>query len=126
MDELKERHQDDQYGHRADDGVKLTTAFGTIQAHGPMVVIVILLVCAVAVFAVMVREHDLKQTEHLSAAVASRDVQLKQMDERQGKLQESMDVMVFILAMSPEDRAKLRLDMPASLRTRLLNSERNR
>ena len=45
--QAQEERADHQYGKRADDGVKVTTPFGVIEAHGPMVITVVLLVCAV-------------------------------------------------------------------------------
>lgn len=87
---------------------------------------VVLVLAACGAILYMLREHDMKQTEQTQAAVVSRDAQLKQVNSQQQQLQESMDTMVYVLALSPEDRIRLKLDMPPTLRAKLLSSERAR
>ena len=110
---------------RREDDVEVKAPFGwSVRASGRHVTTLIAAVVAVVVVLYMIREHDLKQTEGLAAAVKDRNDQMVVVMQSQVKLQESMDSMLYVLSLEPEERKKLRLVMPPSLRTKLLNQER--
>lgn len=117
---------DNEYGSRADDGVKVTTPFGTIQAHGPMVIAVVLLVCAVTLIAYMQRDHDVRTQETLKNITAARSVQMEALAAQQTRMEERLDSLVWASMQTDAKKALINLDMPPALRRQLLSQERPR
>lgn len=114
------------YGNRADDGIKVTTALGTVQAHGPMVIAVILLVCAVGVIAFMQRDHDIRTQDTMRQMADLRSSQMVTVQEQQARIEKKMDNLTYATLLPENQKAGLRLDMPPDLRLQLLNQERRR
>lgn len=125
-DAVEQGDENRQYGNRADDGIKLTTAFGSIQAHGPMVVALVLAVCAVVVIAFMQRDHDLRTGDTLKKMADIRSDQVKSLADQQARIEEKMDNLVYVIALPENQRAALKLNMPTALRQQLLTQERAR
>lgn len=124
--EREQNRGDNEYGDRAGDGIKVTTAYGTIQAHGPMVIAALLMVCAVGVIAYMQRDHDMRTQETLNRMADVRSAQMATLAEQQLRAEKKMDNLIYVTLLPDNQKAALKLDMPPDLRMQLLNQERRR
>ena len=119
MSESKtEGKEHEEYGNRANDGIKVTLPFGwgTVYAHGPMVIAVVLLVGAVALGLFMLRDHDIRSAE--------RDAQML---ANQVAFKDSQNESTYVLAkclLSKEECQKVQLGMPDSLRGKIPGADR--
>lgn len=120
-------NNEQQRARSRDDDIEISTPLGWgIRANGRVVTMLVLVVAAVVLLAWMIRDHDLRQTEQLKQVSDARNGQMTMLASRQDRLQDSMDTVIYILSIPPEDRMKFKLDMPPALRARLLTQERNR
>lgn len=118
--------KDDVSPKRKDD-LEISGPFGwSVRANGREVVGLLMLVIGVGVLAYMIRDHDLRANERLEAAITARQTQLNALSAQQLRLQESMEEMIYVMSLTQEERVKLKIEMPVSLRARLLISERAR
>lgn len=110
-----------------DDDIEVRTPMGWgVRASGRVVSMLLLVVTAVVLIAWMIRDHDIRSAGQLADISHERSTQMLALATRQDKLQESMDVVIYILSVPPEDRVKFKLDMPPQLRARLLSQERSK
>ena len=65
---------------------------------------------------------DIALQTHMDAVKAANEV--KKVAEAQHKQQETLEEMVWILSLTMEERKKYKLDMPVSMRRKLLDRER--
>lgn len=123
MDEQQQNHHE----APADDGVSIAGPMGW-KATFPGRYInntVLFLACAAAVV-FMIRDHDVRQTEYISAAVQTREKQMQQFAVQVAQLQDATNTLLYVLTLPQNKRDMLHLDMPASLRAKLLQDERTR
>lgn len=106
--------------------IEISNSFGKIRASGRVVALALMLLVSTGVLAYMIRDHDLKQSKQLQEAGEQRGKQIDLVAQQQRQLMESMDTMIYVLTLSAEERSRLKLDMPQSLRSRLINQERAR
>jgi hypothetical protein len=95
-----------------------------VRANGKQVISLIFVLATVGILGYMIRDHDVRAAEALKEAVASRDKQLATVQRQQEELKDSVDTITYVLSLAQEDRQKLKLDMPAALRNKLLTQER--
>jgi len=120
-------NNEQQRARSRDDDIEISTPLGWgIRANGRVVTMLVLVIAAVVLLAWMIRAHDLRQTEQLKQVSDARNGQMIMLASRQDRLQDSMDTVIYILSIPPEERSKFKLDMPPALRARLLTQERNR
>lgn len=109
------------------DDLEVRGPFGwSVKAGGRYVAILVVVFLSTSALAYMLREHDLKQTAQLAAAGEQRGKQIEQVAAQQRQLMESMEAMIYVLAASPEERARFKLAMPPAFRARLIDQERAR
>ena len=109
------------------DDVELEAPFGwKVRASGKTVSALVIACGAVGALAYMIRDHDLKEAATLATSSVERREQLNKITTQQAQLQDSMDAVVYVLSLPQEQRNQLKLDMPESMRRKLLNQERNR
>lgn len=117
--------------------LEISTSFAKIRASGRVVALALMLLVSSAVLAGIIhtehqaQEKAVKEAAMLAAAqlqlaTEQRGKQLELMAAQQKQLLESMQDMLWVFLQSPEERGKIKLDMPPSLRSRLLNQERAR
>ena len=70
--------------------------------------------------------HDGKTAEQTAKAIEGRDKQLAEVVKLQKRLEEKLDDLIWINMLSPEEKKKYKLDMPPSMREKLLQQERGR
>lgn len=91
------------------DDIEVKLPMGvTVRASGKQVTLIILVILGVGVIFWLIREHDLKNSE-------THEV-----------LAEKLETIGYILTLNEEERKKLKLGMPGSLRKQLLQDERDR
>ena len=119
--------KNEERAERPKDDLSVEGPFGwRVRANGREVIV--FLVFAIAMGSVLwaIRDHDLRSIEILNQATLEQTRQIDRVAAAQLEFQESLSTMIYVLSLSSEDRAKLKLEMPANLRARLLTSERNR
>lgn len=108
-----------------EDNVEVNGPSGwSVKVNGKQVMLVIFIGMATGVLAWMLRDHDIRSSAQIQEAAAQRKAQLELVALQQGRLQDSLDTIVYVMSISPEERARLKLDMPPALRTRMLEQER--
>lgn len=116
---------------------EISNSFGKIRASGRVVVLALmLLVSSVVLAGIIHTEHQTQdkamkeaaaqQAEQLRVAAEQRGKQLELLASQQKQLMENMETMIWVLVQTPEGRSKIKLDMPQSLRSRLISQERAR
>lgn len=114
-------------GEGRKDDISVEGPFGwKLRANGREVSVFVALAVATGALLWAIRDHDLRAVATLERAVEDRRKQLDLLSTQQADLQESMSAMIYVLSLSQDERTKLKLEMPPSLRSRLLTSERNR
>lgn len=111
---------------RADDLYIKGPLGWSIRANGRQAGLWVILLLAFGSLLYMVREHDVRAAEQITTTAVTTKVQVAEVAAGQQRLHESMETVVYILSLNPEERARLKLDMPRSLRSKLLNQERPR
>lgn len=98
----------------------------SVKANGAHVTMLLMLALSSGMLLWALRDHDLRALQLISAAGQERRTQIEQLTLQQQKLQEGLDTVVYMLSLNQEDRARLRLEMPGSLRMKLLAQERQK
>jgi hypothetical protein len=78
------------------------------RVRGHDVIVVVLVVLLFGALGYLVHEHDLKSVKIVDELSLS-----------QQKILNEVSALTYVMTLSPEDRVKLRLDMPESLRKKL-------
>lgn len=100
--------------NQEEESVEISTGVGKVRARGPAVYLVILIICAAAAGAWMLRDHDLRASERSDKIV-----------DQQQKLEEGIHELTWVLTLTEEERKRLQLQMPPSMRKKLLDQERD-
>lgn len=98
----------------------------SVRASGKQVILLVGIVASAGALLWMIRDHDVRASEKVIEISTVHQQQLQQVAHQQVRLQESLDTVVYVLSLEPEDRKNLRLAMPASLRAKLVEQERPR
>lgn len=110
-----------------EDNVEFKGPLGwSVKANGAHVTLLILMAVSAAAILWALRDHDLRAAAALSIIAQERRMQIEQLAMQQQRLQDGLDTVVYMLSLSPEDRARLKLEMPGGLRTKLLAQERQK
>lgn len=115
----------DPVARRTDD---LAVEFWGIKIHATgrhIINIVAMLLIGVALGAGLYA-HDGRTAEQTAKAIDGRDKQLGEIVKLQKRLEDKLDDLIWINMLSPEDKKKYKLDMPPSMRAKLLKQERER
>ena len=108
-------------GEGRKDDLSVEGPFGwRVRANGKELSLFIIIALGVGSALWALRDHDLRSTETLNQAVAERTKQIERVALAQTDLQDSMNAMIYVLSLTPEDRSKLKLEMPQSLRAKML------
>lgn len=96
-----------------EESVEVSTSLGKVKATGPNVYVVILIICVAVGGVFMLRDHDIRAGERSEKIVG-----------HQQKLEDGITELTYVLTLSDEDRKNLQLQMPSSMRKKLLDQER--
>lgn len=119
---MQERPQ----GKREDD-VVVSAPFGwKVAFPAKSLSTTIVVVALVGMLAYMVREHDLKVAEAIRVATEEQKKHAKKLVEQQEKLDGKMDALIYTTLLPEQDKRAIRFAMPPTLRSQLLEQERNR
>lgn len=112
---------------RREDDLEITGPLGwRVKASGRQTSWLVIVLVAMLGLGYMLRDHDMKSMKAIEVAVADRHEQMTAIVSQQTKLQDNLDTLVYVMLLSESERARLKLDMPQSLRTKLLGQDRGR
>jgi hypothetical protein len=121
----RDREEENRRVTKRGDDVEVNAPFGwKVRFPARYLTSVIISVAGFGALGYMLRDHDLRVMETLTAYRTERNQNVHSLEQHQISLDESMQQMIYVLTLPEKDRARLNLQMPETLRRRLLDQER--